>query len=162
MFCVLIKNLRKCVWRGFNSMGYCKKDITPLLTHWSYVFLALTHWIESVPWLVWVVAWHLTGTECVLTEVSDTVWQSQGHNELSHWKMVFLDPAWLIVPHNWMKIWCLATADSRKLNFSTRKLWAFYSGLNMIMNLRQSATSMKSENSSITFAFINWEKAELI
>ena len=26
------------------SMGYCKKDITPLLTHWSYVFLALTHW----------------------------------------------------------------------------------------------------------------------
>ena len=26
-----------------NTMGYCKKDITPLLTHWSYVFLALTH-----------------------------------------------------------------------------------------------------------------------
>ena len=25
-------------------MGYCKKDVTPLLTHWSYVFLALTHW----------------------------------------------------------------------------------------------------------------------
>ena len=25
------------------SMGYCKKDITPLLSHWSYVFLALTH-----------------------------------------------------------------------------------------------------------------------
>ena len=24
------------------SLGYCKKDITPLLTHWSYVFLALT------------------------------------------------------------------------------------------------------------------------
>ena len=24
-------------------MGQCKKDITPLLTHWSYVFLALTH-----------------------------------------------------------------------------------------------------------------------
>ena len=24
-------------------MGKCKKDITPLLTHWSYVFLALTH-----------------------------------------------------------------------------------------------------------------------
>ena len=23
------------------SMGLCKKDITPLLTHWSYVFLAL-------------------------------------------------------------------------------------------------------------------------
>ena len=25
-------------------MGLCKKDITPLLIHWSYVFLALTHW----------------------------------------------------------------------------------------------------------------------
>ena len=25
------------------SMGLCKKDITPLLMHWSYVFLALTH-----------------------------------------------------------------------------------------------------------------------
>ena len=25
------------------SMGLYKKDITPLLTHWSYVFLALTH-----------------------------------------------------------------------------------------------------------------------
>ena len=24
-------------------MGECKKDITPLLTHWSYVFLASTH-----------------------------------------------------------------------------------------------------------------------
>ena len=24
-------------------MGQCKKDITPLLTHWSYIFLALTH-----------------------------------------------------------------------------------------------------------------------
>ena len=26
-----------------TSMGLCKKDVTPLLTHWSYVFLALTH-----------------------------------------------------------------------------------------------------------------------
>ena len=25
-------------------MGQCNKDITPLLTHWSYIFLALTHW----------------------------------------------------------------------------------------------------------------------
>ena len=24
-------------------MGYCKKDVTPLLTHWSYVFLALPY-----------------------------------------------------------------------------------------------------------------------
>ena len=25
------------------SMGQCKKDVTPLLVHWSYIFLALTH-----------------------------------------------------------------------------------------------------------------------
>ena len=25
------------------SMAWSKKDVTPLLTHWSYVFLALTH-----------------------------------------------------------------------------------------------------------------------
>ena len=27
----------------FRLMGYCKKDVTPVLTHWSYVFLALTY-----------------------------------------------------------------------------------------------------------------------
>ena len=25
------------------SIGWCKKYVTPLLTHWSYLFLALTH-----------------------------------------------------------------------------------------------------------------------
>ena len=25
------------------STGWCKKDVTPLLMHWSYIFLALTH-----------------------------------------------------------------------------------------------------------------------
>ena len=25
-------------------IGWCKKHVNPLLTHWSYVFLALTHW----------------------------------------------------------------------------------------------------------------------
>ena len=29
-------------------MGKCKKDITPLLTHWSYNFLALTHRYKNV------------------------------------------------------------------------------------------------------------------
>ena len=31
------------------SMGYCKKDITPLLTHWSYVFFAQTHGYTLYP-----------------------------------------------------------------------------------------------------------------
>ena len=29
--------------KHFNGIGLCTKDVTPLLTHWSYVFLALTH-----------------------------------------------------------------------------------------------------------------------
>ena len=33
----------KCPMTAMISMGWCKKDVTPLLTHWSYVFLALTH-----------------------------------------------------------------------------------------------------------------------
>ena len=27
-----------------NSSALAMKDVTPLLMHWSYVFLALTHW----------------------------------------------------------------------------------------------------------------------
>ena len=33
-------------WKKMHMIkyiGYCKKDITPLLTHWSYIFLVLTH-----------------------------------------------------------------------------------------------------------------------
>ena len=43
-----------CVTAMYRSMGLCNKDVTPLLTHWTYVFLALTHrlmWPTS--WLVW-------------------------------------------------------------------------------------------------------------
>ena len=31
-----------CTW-SLSSTGQCKKDVTPLLMHWSHVFLALTH-----------------------------------------------------------------------------------------------------------------------
>ena len=31
-------------------MSWCKKEVTPLLLHWSYVFLALNHWyVYSTP-----------------------------------------------------------------------------------------------------------------
>ena len=47
-----------CMWKVGNgiltdwtlrciSIGLCNKDVTPLLMHWSYVFLALTHWYQS-------------------------------------------------------------------------------------------------------------------
>ena len=35
--------LNLCVRSTCISMGYFKKDVTPLLTNWSYFFLALTH-----------------------------------------------------------------------------------------------------------------------
>ena len=31
----------------YMLMAKCKKDVTPLLTHWSYVFLALTHHVMA-------------------------------------------------------------------------------------------------------------------
>ena len=31
-------------------MGWCKKDVTPLLTHWSYALLALTHRCNEQCW----------------------------------------------------------------------------------------------------------------
>ena len=31
-------------------MGLCKKDITPLLVHWSYVFLAQNHRNDDADW----------------------------------------------------------------------------------------------------------------
>ena len=33
-----------CIHHAYILMGSCKKDVTPLLMHWSYVSLALTHW----------------------------------------------------------------------------------------------------------------------
>ena len=27
-----------------HIVGQCQEDVTPLLTHWSYVYLTLTHW----------------------------------------------------------------------------------------------------------------------
>ena len=32
----------------YISMGQCKKDVTALLMHWSYVFLALTHRFDRI------------------------------------------------------------------------------------------------------------------
>ena len=34
-------------WITLYRWGECKKEITPLLTHWSYVFLALTHQYDA-------------------------------------------------------------------------------------------------------------------
>ena len=36
-----------------NATSQCKKDITPLLMHRSYVFLALTHWIVDNKQCLW-------------------------------------------------------------------------------------------------------------
>ena len=45
-FCIIIEIFS---FKKMYSIGQCKKDVTPLLKHWSYVFLALTRCI----WLCW-------------------------------------------------------------------------------------------------------------
>ena len=40
-FCAYLR-MHRWHWNTI-SMSKCKKDVTPLLTHWSYDFLALTH-----------------------------------------------------------------------------------------------------------------------
>ena len=37
----------------FISMGWCKKDVTPVRQQWSYAFLALTHRYKCWPWSHW-------------------------------------------------------------------------------------------------------------
>ena len=39
----VIMQVKYFVWNDI-SMGKCKKDVTSLLMHWSYIFLALTYW----------------------------------------------------------------------------------------------------------------------
>ena len=55
-FSFLLKNISLsvddeiCCWYTFDIlMGWCKKDVTPLLMHLSYIFLALTHRYEMCP-----------------------------------------------------------------------------------------------------------------
>ena len=47
----------------YISVGKCKKDVTPLLTHWSYIFLALTHQYYCQAcvclWLTLVTLWRM-------------------------------------------------------------------------------------------------------
>ena len=56
-----------------TSMGWCKKDVTPLLTHWSYVFLAINLWYN-----LW--------------------WQSCHHNNLSLSVLSILTIKFLLIP----------------------------------------------------------------
>ena len=58
-------------------LGKCKEEVTPLLMHWSYIFLALTHWYEA--WGHFCsVFWHLIlhSKGCV---AFDPTVNSQGH-----------------------------------------------------------------------------------
>ena len=50
----------------YISISYCKKDVTPLLTHLSYVFLALTHRyaIITIYPLTRRVVWYIGSKSC--------------------------------------------------------------------------------------------------
>ena len=59
-----------------KSIGQCKKDITPLLMHWSYVFLALTH--QNVVQVTGIDP-HRCGLSCFMESKSCLImtWQCQ-------------------------------------------------------------------------------------
>ena len=62
----------------YKSMGYHKKDVTPLLTHWSYVFFALTHrngFISFVLW--WSEYWPVVEFYHVSTYLNDNLSNSK-------------------------------------------------------------------------------------
>ena len=40
---LLLWHLTQMKMGQITTMGWCKKDVTPLLMHWSYVFVVLTH-----------------------------------------------------------------------------------------------------------------------
>ena len=48
--CWLLWTIYRIISRKHISMGLCKKVVTPLLTHWSYVFLALTAGVKRHNW----------------------------------------------------------------------------------------------------------------
>ena len=58
--CLFLSANSACHPDEIKSMGQCKKGVTPLRTHWSYVFLALTHRIVQISRVhtLWNVVWH--------------------------------------------------------------------------------------------------------
>ena len=63
-------NDTNCIHVGFGvgscfiSMGWCKKDVTPLLTHCSYVFLVLTHWyVQTSIGLIYIANYNIQTPE---------------------------------------------------------------------------------------------------
>ena len=74
------------------SMGKCKKDITPLLKHWSYVFLALTH------------RYNATGhNEYFVTFLSPWWWGQSQSSLTEHMDLFFLQSIpWPLVT-SWLK-----------------------------------------------------------
>ena len=50
-WCIAISSINTKHAVEAKSMGWCKKDVTPFLTHWSYVFLALTIRNDEIPFV---------------------------------------------------------------------------------------------------------------
>ena len=83
IFFFLIEIITNCVWQNFaqvtadvlfvacakfgaiRSMALCKNALTPLLTHWSYCSVALSHLNEMAQfWMISIVKTELWGKEC--------------------------------------------------------------------------------------------------
>ena len=74
-----------CRWNIL--MGY-KKALTPLPTHWSYIFLALTHWYTSQTSLAWEKSWSSTTIRWISWLINslwpnDAIWQYRSRSTLA-------------------------------------------------------------------------------
>ena len=96
------------------SIGYCKKDVTPLLTHWSYIFLALTHWYDDIAtfWL-----WQILLSQCTRAGANRKS-QSRGHRLKE--RLDINACAWV---HCDNKTWQIRLNHIHKMTFFIFTLW---------------------------------------
>ena len=85
-------------------MGWCKKDVTPLLTHWSYTFLALNHRCDGT------VIYH----DNLWVNICSTCWElcrklmnSVYYEQVTHWCLVTPYGDRDLGQH-WLSLWLVA------------------------------------------------------
>ena len=111
-------------------MGQCKNDITPLLTHWKYLFLALTHRYVTWSWHSFCLQMSLHITMLTHFAIRTQVWT----------KLVSHDYMWFGI----MLCWIKAFINSGRWNVS--KSSTFISSLFQVVQLFQVCSKPLSES----------------
>ena len=91
-------------WLGtLISMALCKKDLTPLLMHWSYVFLALSHRYTFL-WMHSFYIWHKWSLDVWNVRISLTftkaakIWHSSCNLMITSMRNGYMLVQWFMVP----------------------------------------------------------------